>query len=285
MSQSDGWYVMLADGDVHRVTLDQLDEAFQEGHVDSDTLVLAHGADQWTRLGLLAGLDERPPAAHGPRFADPPSALERNPATSPFAPAVPPGFHAPVGMHGLPVTNSFRPVSVDLSELDMDNVSFRGGSGRFTKKLGSVVALLAAIGGVAFVAVSRPTWTQPVMARADRYLAQVGVHLGTVRPTAQAAVAPPIAEPLPAQAPPPAPVAAAAPTPPVEDKAPATASAPPDLGLLTAAPVPPKREGAPASHQHRLHVHPAVHAASKVKSSGFTTGGSKYDPLNSTITP
>ncbi len=284
MSQSDGWYVMLADGDVHRVTLDQLDEAFQEGHVDSDTLVLAQGADQWTRLGLLAGLDERPPAARGPRFDDRPSALERNPATA-FAPAVPLGFHAPAGMHGLPVTNSFRPVSVDLSEFDMDNVSFRGGSGRFAKKLGSVVALLAAIGGVAFVAVSRPTWAQPAMARADRYLAQVGVHLGTVQPPAQAAVAPPIAEPLPAQAPPPAPVAAAAPTPPVEDKGPATASAPPDLGLLTAAPVPLKREGAPTSHQHRLHTHPAVHAASKVKSTGFTTGGNKFDPLNSTITP
>jgi hypothetical protein len=266
MSQSDGWYVMLADGDVHRVTLDQLDEAFQEGHVDSDTLVLAQGADQWTRLGQLAGLDERPLAARGPGFA------------------VPPGFHAPVGVHGLPVTNSFRPVSVDLSELDVDSVSFRGGSGRFAKKLGSVVALLAAIGGIAFVAVSRPTWAQPVVARADRYLAQVGVHLGTVQAPAQAAVIPPIAEPLPAQAPPPAPVAAVAPMP-VEGKAPATASALPDLGLLTAAPIPPKRESAPTSRQHRLRVHAAVHAASKVKSTGFTTGGNKYDPLNSTITP
>ena len=34
---SDLWYVQLPDGDVHRVTLDQLDEGFQAGHIDGAT--------------------------------------------------------------------------------------------------------------------------------------------------------------------------------------------------------------------------------------------------------
>ena len=54
----DSWYVKLSDGDVHRVTLDQLDEAFQAGHIDGNTMVLASGATQWTKLGALAGIDD-----------------------------------------------------------------------------------------------------------------------------------------------------------------------------------------------------------------------------------
>ena len=51
------WYVELPDGDVHRVTFGQLDEAFQLGHIDSETMVLAGRARQWTRLGALAGFE------------------------------------------------------------------------------------------------------------------------------------------------------------------------------------------------------------------------------------
>src|SRR5512135_929684 len=52
------WYVKLANGDVHRVTLDQLDGAFQAGHIDESTMVLAAGGSTWTKLGDLAGLDD-----------------------------------------------------------------------------------------------------------------------------------------------------------------------------------------------------------------------------------
>src|SRR6202012_4504040 len=60
MDSSSGelWYVKLADGDVHRVTLDQLDEAFQAGHIDGDTMVLEAGGSQWKKLGDLAGIDD-----------------------------------------------------------------------------------------------------------------------------------------------------------------------------------------------------------------------------------
>src|ERR1700753_51530 len=60
MDSSSGelWYVKLADGDVHRVTLDQLDEAFQAGHIDGDTIVLDAGRAHWKKLGELAGIDD-----------------------------------------------------------------------------------------------------------------------------------------------------------------------------------------------------------------------------------
>ena len=53
---ADLFYVKLADGDVHRVSLDQLDDAFQAGHIDGGTMVLADGSDKWTTLGALAGM-------------------------------------------------------------------------------------------------------------------------------------------------------------------------------------------------------------------------------------
>src|SRR5258708_5359491 len=55
---ANGWYVQLADGDLHRVTLDQLDEAFQLGHIGVSTMVLAPGGSRWTKLGHLASIDE-----------------------------------------------------------------------------------------------------------------------------------------------------------------------------------------------------------------------------------
>ena len=46
------WYVKTPDGDVHRVTLDQLDEAFQAGRIDENVMVLAAGA---TEVGEALG--------------------------------------------------------------------------------------------------------------------------------------------------------------------------------------------------------------------------------------
>jgi hypothetical protein len=102
------WYVKTTDGDVHRVTLDQLDEAFQAGRIDEDVMVLAAGATKWAKLSALAGLDE---------------------------PAPPP-----------PMPNSLRPVSMDLS-LDVDENVFRKKS-RKGLVIGTVVGILAVFGGV-----------------------------------------------------------------------------------------------------------------------------------------
>jgi hypothetical protein len=58
MSVDGIWYVKLDDGDVERVTLDQLDEWFQSGRIDEKSLVLADGADQWMKLADLLGLSD-----------------------------------------------------------------------------------------------------------------------------------------------------------------------------------------------------------------------------------
>jgi hypothetical protein len=102
------WYVKTPDGDVHRVTLDQLDEAFQAGRIDENVMVLAAGATKWAKLGALAGLDE-PPAS-------------------------------------VPVASSIRPVSMDLS-LDVDENAFRKKSHKGVV-IGAVVGLLAVFGGI-----------------------------------------------------------------------------------------------------------------------------------------
>src|SRR5580700_9642390 len=106
------WYVKTEDGDVHRVTLDQLDEAFQAGRIDENVMVLAAGAQKWAKLSDLAGLDE--------------------PATAP-APSVLP--------------NSLRPVSMDLS-LDLDDENAFKKKSRKPLVIGAAVGILAIFGGI-----------------------------------------------------------------------------------------------------------------------------------------
>lgn len=51
------WRVQLATGEVRTMTLDALDRAFDEGHIDARVFVLAPGSTSWTTLGEAAGLD------------------------------------------------------------------------------------------------------------------------------------------------------------------------------------------------------------------------------------
>ena len=118
---NDLWYVKTADGDVDRMTLDQLDEAFNDGRIDENVTVLPAGETRWVRLGTLLGLD--PPAAPAPQ---PPT---------------------PVAFAAIP--NSMRPVSIDLSD-DMDAAPFRKKS-RKGAVLGVAVAALA-FAGIVFAA-------------------------------------------------------------------------------------------------------------------------------------
>jgi len=87
-SSGENWYVKLANGDVHNVTVDQLDWAFEQGHIDANTLVLADEAQGWVRLGEVAGLDEAPAPAAAPARAPVPVAAPVR-AVAP-APAVAP---------------------------------------------------------------------------------------------------------------------------------------------------------------------------------------------------
>jgi hypothetical protein len=278
------YYVQLTDGDVHRVTLDQLDDGFQAGHIDASTMVLADGSTRWTRLGQLAGIDDdaepvradpvRPLPSPGVRTSPPPrtSAPPRSYAAQP----PPPGFAAPFVSARpapyVPVLHSHRPVSIDLSDLDV-GVARRSGSGK-----GWLAAFvgLAMVSGLGAVALRRPGWAQP-------YLNRVGLHAASTAFSAAAAVSPPTIVPPP-------PVAAA--PPPAPDPAPTTLPA-------TA----PTAETASARAGDSTHAdRPQRGAKSKVRkarapagaslgaprpkkgrSAPFSTGGSKYDPLNSSI--
>jgi len=118
MSDDSLWYVKTADGDVHRVSLDQLDDAFNAGRIDENVMVLQPGDTRWMRLGDLLGADEPAPAANA------------RPARAAFE----------------PVPNSLRPVSMDLSD-DVDETAFK----KKSKKpvvIGAAVAVLAIFGGI-----------------------------------------------------------------------------------------------------------------------------------------
>jgi hypothetical protein len=227
MSDNDLWYVKTADGDVDRMTLDQLDEAFNGGHIDENVMVLPAGEETWVKLGVLLGLDQ--------------------PAPSPVSlPPTPTSFALP---------QSLRPVSLDLSD-DLDEAPFKKKS-RKGAVLGAMVGAIA-LGGVIFAAVHSA-------GRVDASTA-----------TAAIAAPPPVTA-----APPPPPVA---PTP----AATTTAAPLPDHGLtddqkakLAAADK--ARDDKTKSRKKARGAGNPSHGSGKIKSQGFTTGGSKYDPLNANL--
>ena len=51
------WRVQLATGEMRAMSLDALDDAFQDGLISENTPVLPPGATAWTKLGDAAGLD------------------------------------------------------------------------------------------------------------------------------------------------------------------------------------------------------------------------------------
>jgi len=268
------WYVQLSDGDVHRVTLDQLAEGFEAGHIDERTMVLRAGATQWTKLGELAGMDEiappPPPAAVVPLLAPPPlSAIY----------AAPP-----------PLIESHRPVSLDLSELDdVPGLPRRSGKRWIATLLG-----VAMLGGIAGVGVERPSLLQSslVSARTGAVAAKSWVAtevpgrlFGKKSPEPASTASPPSAEATPTSpstSPPPS-VQNTAPT--AEPAAPPAAALASDRGSSEAAKPPARGAG---SKWHFKKAHPKPQGSPDVpqrppSAGGFTTGGSKFDPLSSTI--
>jgi hypothetical protein len=224
------WYVKTADGDVDRMTLDQLDEAFNAGHIDENVTVLPAGQNNWVRLGVLLGLDQ---------------------------PATP----SPVSF--APSPNSMRPVSIDLSD-DPEMASLQKKSRK----------------GIGIVAVAAVLLIPAGILGANR------MHLGSgssVDSTANVAAAAMQAPPPVTAAPPPV---APVPPPPVS-MATATPSA---TGALTddqkaklAAADKALDAKMKAKHQSRISGGGHPHSSPKYKSQGFTSGGNKYDPLNSGI--
>ncbi len=287
MSVDGMWYVKLADGDVDRVTLDQLDEAFQKGQVDENSMVLADGAEQWMKLADLLGLSEpaapaaaaqaaplpasMPPLPPGVARTLPPpivvqapalalpSVVTQRPIAAPPALATPPSLTMPTGAP----TASLRPVSVDLGgHVDLGELPFRSSSRKrwVVGALGTALVL----GAGAFFVITKTA----ASARADAIPAL--------------AAAAPEAPPAPVT-PPPAPVAA--------DPPPATNAGPSPV-------MDPTQRPALTDEQKRKVLETDKSAKSRVKSrsgggggssrpkeksSAFTTSGNKYDPLNSSL--
>jgi hypothetical protein len=269
------WYVKLPNGDVHPVTIDQLDWAFEQGHIDANTLVLSEEAEGWARLGDVAGLDDAPPAAAAPApapvhvaapvsvaapvrvvapvpVAAPVYTLSPTPMAVAYSAAPRAASYAPVR-----APNSLRPVSLDVDDFDLNDVPFKARS-----RKGWVVAVvgIAIMGGGVGLASQR-------------------FH-GDAMPVQQAAAA---------QAPPPVETHA-----PYQTPAPVVATAPPPAGdsplnprfseaqkeqLLKADK---KRDDKATAKGHASSSGSSGHSA-KYKSMGFTTGGNKYDPMNSSL--
>lgn len=121
---SDVWFVRTQSGEA-RMTLDELDAAFQAGSIDEATQVREEGGEDWTTLGALLGGDTEPQAS--------PPVVSVTPAPVSVAP---PAFAPPV--------QSVRPVAVDLDDLDAAPLR--------PKKRGALVAAIAA-GALVLVAV------------------------------------------------------------------------------------------------------------------------------------
>src|SRR6476660_9595446 len=56
-AESDLWHVQLASGEVCTMTLDLLDDAFQDGIINEQTYVWQEGGSDWVTLAEIAGLD------------------------------------------------------------------------------------------------------------------------------------------------------------------------------------------------------------------------------------
>ena len=57
---SDVWFVRTANGEA-RMTLDELDAAFQAGAINEQTQVREETSLQWSTLGALLGIESQPP--------------------------------------------------------------------------------------------------------------------------------------------------------------------------------------------------------------------------------
>jgi hypothetical protein len=315
-SSGDLWYVKLANGDVHRVTLDQLDGAFQGGHIDANTLVMGTEQTQWMRLGELAGLDDeaepvRVPVRAPARRQAPAAAYAAVPSHAPVRRAAPAPSYAPV--HRAAAVPSYAPAqravpgpayatvhrpapvaayaparpvasyapvpnSIRPVSMDLDDFDLNDAAyKRRSSKGGWFVAVLAVAAMGAGVGMAATH-------------GQVGRYLP---PSVAAAFRP--ADPPAPPAPPPPPVQPASPVvaPPPPIAPPVTNTLPPGDSPLQPRFTDAQREQLLKVDKQREDKSKVRHAAggaaashgssTKYKSMGFTTNGNKFDPLNSSL--
>jgi hypothetical protein len=85
------WEVQMAPGDVKRMTLDQLDDAFRLGLIAGDTLIRELGQVDWLELSLVADLDSPsaiPPEASALSINPEPTTSDAPPSSDALTPTV-----------------------------------------------------------------------------------------------------------------------------------------------------------------------------------------------------
>jgi hypothetical protein len=87
------WQVQLLSGQICRMTLELLDDAFQDGLITEDTLIMQDGTSEWVTLRAVAGLDSESPdavaePANGAIYGAADGTVE-NPPVAASAPAAP----------------------------------------------------------------------------------------------------------------------------------------------------------------------------------------------------
>jgi hypothetical protein len=128
------WRVQLASGEMRIMTLDALDEAFQAGTIDASTKVLAPGADTWSALGDVAGLDGD--AAEAP-------ASEGVPSLSPMAADIPSSHGSRVSTEPVDLS-AYDPSFRVPADFEIDENALKTSKGRVGALIGAGV--LAVVG-------------------------------------------------------------------------------------------------------------------------------------------
>jgi len=276
-TDSDLWHVQLASGEVCTMTLDLLDDAFQDGIINEQTWVWQEGSNDWLTLGEVAGLDA----------VDSEAAVLMSGTPSPWPTTVIAPTYPPTSMDPRNLASPYSltpystaPVAGDIADIDfdLDSVSFRP---RKRSKLRWFVAA-AFIGAIGYGAVHRNelasryrVYIPPsVAARLAPFAASLRA-LPTPPPPVQIAPTPP-----PPAAPPPAPtpvatVAQPAPTPVVDTRF----SDDQKKALLDA-----DKTRTEKQKQKQKSRAAAPSSQPKLKSEDpFHKGGNKFDPLNASL--
>lgn len=180
-ARSDLWHVQMASGDVLVMTLDELDEAFNDGRIDESTMVLQGGALKWARLGAILG-DEEPEI---PAFDSPMETAGRQLVVpTPFVkPIVPTPAPTPTPFENDHLAPSVRPLAYDVlqdarpvgalesslsldDDFDPDMMSLRPSKKKYVF-IGLAAAAALAIGGVGISKVAAQTTLDPQTATAS----------------------------------------------------------------------------------------------------------------------
>jgi hypothetical protein len=279
-ADDDLWHVQLASGEVCMMTLDQLDDAFQNGVISENTYLWQEGATGWVTLREVAGLDsdepedltdqvepQANPFVHSDHASESvwPQASAPGPtynyaSQDPFAPPV--QYAPPVQVMG---PHSTAPVVSPMRDMDFDLEPVNFGRKRHPGRWLFAAALVGAAG---FGAVKYNL---------------IPISQGDATPVAPAAASPvPQADIAPAPQPPPAPVAT---TPPAPEPAKTALTDDVKARLANADKSLADKQKA---KQQQAHERNATRSSSRRSSSSgakgvFSKGGETGDPLNASL--